>query len=194
MTRRTLISALAISPLIKASSLFWSMNKSAGVGCSYPAPTEVYTTYNNALSRSNFDGWLGFSFTVQATSIVVQKLGLRVFSGTHDHLVKLVAKATGLDVPGASVTITASGVDEELVEVALGSPVTLTSGLSYYLVAQFASGVDNWNDFNSQGFNAAISVSNGVYGTGPGDWNETGGANSSAGNPDMKFNLAGTCV
>jgi hypothetical protein len=58
-----------------------------------------------------------------------------------------VAAATGIDLPGGSVTVNTNGaVAGAFAYVSLASPITLTGGVSYYIVCSETNGGDQWYD------------------------------------------------
>ncbi|HWE95534.1 MAG TPA: RHS repeat-associated core domain-containing protein, partial [Tepidisphaeraceae bacterium] len=93
-------------------------------------------------------GWYGEQITVATTDdLAVTQLGRIFITGnSSSHTVKIVDAATGLDVPGASVSVPTGGTNGQFTFVTLNRPVTLLAGHSYYVVSQETSGGDQWYD------------------------------------------------
>jgi YVTN family beta-propeller protein len=101
--------------------------------------------------QNNFTGWVGAAITTGATAVQVTQLG-RYFvpgnSGTHT--VKVVNASTGVDVSGASVSVTmTNGQANAFVYQTLASPVTLPPNTGYYVVSQETQGGDQWYDYTT---------------------------------------------
>jgi hypothetical protein len=97
--------------------------------------------------QNNYNGWLGFMFTVGNAPVTVTELGRWVRTGnTGTHTVKIVNATTGLDVTGASVSIATAGAPAGAFAYApLASPVVLSANTSYYLVSHEPSGGDYYH-------------------------------------------------
>jgi hypothetical protein len=81
---------------------------------------------------------------ISANNLIVA-LRRRVVSGNVISPVKIVAPA-GIDLPG-SVTVNTNGaVAGAFAYVSLASPITLTGGVSYYIVCSETNGGDQWYD------------------------------------------------
>jgi uncharacterized repeat protein (TIGR02059 family) len=152
--------------------------------------TPTTTTRTDALA------WVGHKFTVGASPITVSSLGRWVIAGSAgaSHAVKLVNAATGVDVPGGSVTINTSGATAGAFKyVALASPITLSASTAYYLVCAEAGGGELWLSFDSTMTVTAVAVANGtVYNTSTsgGTWNEGATAGQSYVGLDFQYSAA----
>lgn len=92
----------------------------------------------------SFDGWAGMEILVDASSLVVSKVG-RVFAtnNVQQHAIKIIDKGTNIDLTTA-ILDTIGGTDGEFQYVDLPSPVTLLQGSSYYVVSNQYSGGDQF--------------------------------------------------
>ena len=136
-----------------------------------PPPNSKSFVVSTALGsiRNDFTGWVGMKVTIGTSSLSVNQLG-RMFApgNTGTHTVKIVDALSGTDVAGGSVSISMSGgTAGSFVYGTLVTPVTLSSGASYYILSQETAGADKWYDYNttaSTNWEATLSAS--VYGTG----------------------------
>jgi hypothetical protein len=120
--------------------------------------------------RGNFTGWVGMSLTVGSQPLVVSALGRIVAPGnTNTHVVKIVS-AAGVDIPGASVTVSTAGqTSGTFTYGALSAPITLAANTNYYVVSQEVSGTDVWYDSDTTAVPTADAVLNApVYNLGSG--------------------------
>lgn len=111
--------------------------------------TAFVTGQTPSTARNDFDGPLGFKFTVGGSNITVVSLGRYCISGNvGTHTVKLVVVLTGIDIPGGSVSIPMSGCTGGTYKyVDLASPITLTSALAYNILSdESPTGGDQWFD------------------------------------------------
>jgi len=101
--------------------------------------------------RSDFDGFLGFKFTVGDVPISVTHLGRYMHSGNQwTHSIKLVLSTgatTGNEMPSSSVFVSMSGatVGQYLYQT-MSAPVTLSANTAYYCVSFESSSGDQWSD------------------------------------------------
>jgi hypothetical protein len=149
------------------------------------SPSAAYVTGTTlGTLRNDYSGWVGLRITVGGASQTVTQLGRMMAPGnTATHTVKLVKASDGLDVPGGSAAVPMSGGTPGLYKyVLLSNPVTLAANTTYYLVTQETNGGDNWYDFNTTLTTTLVAAVNGaIFGDGPGNWNQIGGANQSYG-------------
>lgn len=103
-----------------------------------------YTTLGSL--RNNYGLGVGFYFTVGATDITVTHLGRWVVSGNSETHVVTLYDGTDVATDGiGNVTVDTNGATPaEFVYEALASPVTLTSGNTYYLMSLENNGGDEW--------------------------------------------------
>lgn len=110
---------------------------------------------------NSFDGWAGMEILVDASSLVVSKVG-RVFAtnNVQQHAIKIIDKGANLDLTTA-ILDTIGGTDGEFQYVDLASPVTLLQGSSYYVVSDQMGGGDQFylDDSTVQHTTAAKVVS-----------------------------------
>lgn len=129
--------------------------------------------------RSDITGFLGMRFQVGASPVTVTSLG-RIFApgNTATHVVKLVNAATGVDVPGGSVSINmAGGTAGQFKYGTLAAPVVLSAGAAYYLASEETSGGDQWHTWNTTVVTTAVaSVTSGIKNVGGGGWVVQGAA------------------
>ena len=129
--------------------------------------TPLITSFISGPLRNNYTGGLGLEFTVGPAPIAVIALGRFDIAGnTGTHVVKLVNAATGLDVPGGSVTINLAGAPSGQFDYGqLANPVVLAANTSYYLVSSETSGGDQFYDAGSVTPTSAATVNSAiVYG------------------------------
>ncbi|MEN3329001.1 MAG: hypothetical protein V7638_3808 [Acidobacteriota bacterium] len=92
--------------------------------------------------RNNFSGWVGCKF-VPHTPLTVTQLGrLWVTGNTGTRTVEILRVADLAVIATASINL-ASGVNDTFNYTAI-TPVTLQSGVEYYLVSQETNGSINW--------------------------------------------------
>jgi hypothetical protein len=155
-----------------------------------PDPNAGFVTdfaTSNPPLRNDFSGWVGMKLTTGSSAVNVTYLGRVCVAGNSaTHGVKLVDAASGMDVPGGSVTVDmhacAAG---QFVYTALAAPLSLGAGRSYYLATQEVAGGDRWYDFGPITTGAAASVNSAVYSVGT-QWYTIGSANTSYGPPNFK--------
>jgi YVTN family beta-propeller protein len=101
--------------------------------------------------QNNFTGWVGAAITTGATAVQVTQLGRYFVPGNGGtHTVKIVNASTGVDVSGASVSVTmTNGEANAFVYQTLASPITLTPNTGYYVVSQETQGGDQWYDYTT---------------------------------------------
>jgi hypothetical protein len=106
-------------------------------------------------------------FTVGSTSLAVNALGRMCVAGNSGvHTVKLVQTSTNGDLAGGTVKVNMAGCSAGQYSYgSLASPVTLTAGASYLLLAQETANADLWYDLG-----AVTSSGAGIIG-GPVYWN-----------------------
>ncbi|MEK7564162.1 MAG: hypothetical protein AAB510_01160 [Patescibacteria group bacterium] len=126
------------------------------------------------------DIWLGGKITIGASPVTVTSLGRIIISGNvNTHILKLVNAATGVDVPGGSVSInTIGGIAGSFKYANLSSPVTLSANTSYYI----ASRELNWGDEYYYSYDtfltpSSVATINGSVDNGSGTWNFTSSPN-----------------
>src|SRR5262249_8190657 len=90
---------------------------------------------------------------------------LTVAGNVGSHTIKIIQVSTGQDVPGASVTVSASaGTASTFQYGTLLTPVTLLANTSYYIVSQEFAGGDQWHDADGTVITTSVaSVDQGVY-------------------------------
>jgi hypothetical protein len=155
-----------------------------------PDPNAGFVTdfaTSNPPLRNDFSGWVGMKLTTGSSAVNVTYLGRVCVAGNSaTHGVKLVDAASGMDVPGGSVTVDmhacAAG---QFVYTALAAPLSLGAGRSYYLATQEVAGGDRWYDFGPITTGAAAAVNSAVYGVGT-QWYTIGSASTSYGPPNFK--------
>ncbi|MBZ5676447.1 MAG: hypothetical protein LAP61_19595 [Acidobacteriia bacterium] len=114
-------------------------------------PTPFVTSKVFGTPRNDFNGWIGMAVHVGSSPLIVNALGrIKTTGSTGSHLMKIVDGATGVDLPGASVSVaTAGGTVGSFVYANLASPIGLSAGSTYYILSQETSGGDKWDDYNN---------------------------------------------
>lgn len=112
-----------------------------------PAPgTPFITGQTTGSPRNNFDGCVGFKFTVGGSSITVTDLGRWKISGnSQTHTVKIVA-TDGTVIVSASIDVS-GGTDGTYVYASV-SPTVLSASTAYVLLSEEFNGGDQWYDNN----------------------------------------------
>ncbi|HYE32393.1 MAG TPA: RHS repeat-associated core domain-containing protein [Methylomirabilota bacterium] len=110
------------------------------------APLVTSTTLDPS-TRNNWDGWIGFAFTVGATPVSVTELGRWVRYGSSQiHEVRLCTM-DGNPVPYASVFVNAIGSNPgQYAYTQLGSPTVLAPNTTYALMSSESDGEDSWHE------------------------------------------------
>lgn len=148
--------------------------------------------YNN--EKNDCTGYVGFKFTVAGTDINVTQLGARLNTSTGVHTVEIVKDSDKSVVATTDFTPSSSTISYG---AALGSPVTLTSGVTYYVVISTTNGGDHFWDVMNVTHTADATISDGVYNCNGSGWQTYGGANTAFGVPSFLYTVAGvpsTCV
>jgi len=101
--------------------------------------------------QNNYDGWLGFKFTVGSSDLTVSELGRWVRVGnTGPHTVTLVEASTGQDVAGGSVSIDASAAATgAFAYESLAAPIVLSANTEYYLLSHEPVGGDYYHNYST---------------------------------------------
>jgi prepilin-type N-terminal cleavage/methylation domain-containing protein/prepilin-type processing-associated H-X9-DG protein len=118
----------------------------------------VLTSFNTSSTvRTDYGGTVGFGFTVGTTPLTVTALG-RLFrtgnSGSHQ---VAIVKASDSSIV-ATVTMTATGTNNQHQWVTLATPVTLAANTSYAVMVQETSGGDTWYEQSTVAATPAITV------------------------------------
>src|SRR6476659_3732969 len=108
--------------------------------------TGFVTSQTLGTLHNDFTGYAGMQVVVGANPITVTALGRMMVSGnTGTHTVKLVKASDGSDVTGGSVMISMiGGTAGQYRYATLASPVTLSTGATYFVMSQEVSGGDTW--------------------------------------------------
>ncbi|MEO8592843.1 MAG: hypothetical protein ABI759_05950 [Candidatus Solibacter sp.] len=158
-----------------------------------PSGLQLITGTTAGSSRNDFTGWVGLRLAVGQAPLTVSGLGrLMVQGNSRTHVVKLVNAATGVDVPGGSVSVSMlGGTPGSFVYAALASPVVLTANSAYYLATQETANQDTWYDANTiVQTTADASVTQAVYFDS--SWHLMGSANRAYGPPNLTYAPGGT--
>lgn len=153
----------------------------------------VITAQTIGTARNNFDGSVGFRFTVGGASIVVTSLGRWVISGnSQTHVLRIFA--TPMTSPGelGNVTINTSGAGSgAYLYGTLSSPITLSASTTYAISSDETNGGDQWGDSASVTANAVITVNESVFrsglGGGSGNFGTGAGGSVSYVPPNFKY-------
>ncbi len=97
-------------------------------------------------TSSSYSGYIGGKFTVGGANITVTHLARYVISGsTQTHTLK-IWDDSGTDVILASASLDASLFSNEWGSASVGTPVVLTSGVTYRIGSEEFSGGDLWHE------------------------------------------------
>lgn len=114
--------------------------------------------------RSDATGKFGFKFTVGASDITVTHLGRWVVAGnSQTHNVKLYSGTANASELAAVVVDCAGAPTGAYKYVALGSPIVLTAGTTYWLGSEEASGGDQWYDDAICTTTAVATITTSIY-------------------------------
>jgi hypothetical protein len=165
---------------------------SAPVSVTVANGSSFVSGYTSANRRNDFSGFVGMNLTVGAKNLSVLALGRICVNGnTGTHLVKLVNAASASDVPGGSVAVPMAACSPgQFIFTSLANTVTLSSGASYYLVSQEASGGDTWYDAGTVTGSADAAVSSAVY-SWNGGWIPNGSGSVSYVPPNFLYSVSG---
>jgi hypothetical protein len=109
----------------------------------YGAGTAFVTGGTPGSARNDFEGFVGFKFTVGGSPITVSHLGRRFVTGnTQNHPARIVNMA-GATVSSVDIT-PAGGVNGTIKYEALGTPVVLSASTAYRIMVQEFTGGDQW--------------------------------------------------
>jgi hypothetical protein len=136
-----------------------------------PSASAFILSYNlnNRTLRNNFAGFVGMRLRTGAAALNVTSVGRACVPGnSQSHVVKFVNATTGVDVPGASASVSMSGCSTDFVYTDLAAPVALAPNTTYYLVSQETSGGDKWFDQSTLTARPDASVLSSVYALGSG--------------------------
>jgi hypothetical protein len=125
------------------------------------------TKYTLGALSNSFNGWAGMEILVDASSLVVSKVG-RIFAtnNVQQHAIKIIDKGANVDLTTALID-TIGGTDGEFQYVDLPSPVTLISGSSYYIVSnQYSDGDQFYLDDSTIQHTTAAKVVSAISGDG----------------------------
>jgi hypothetical protein len=170
----------------------WSANGSAGIVTNVSQSAATSETLGTL--RNNYSGWVGYEFTTGNNPLIVYELGRWVVAGnTGNHTVKLVDAATGLNVPGASVSIQTNyeSTPGQFEYDDLATPVTLAANHSYYLLSSESSGGDQWYDQNTVvNTTSDLTITNAVYSPDSKNFILGSAGNYAFGPVDLKYSLS----
>jgi hypothetical protein len=110
--------------------------------------------------RNDFSGAVGMAIRVAADPLTIHGLGRFVVAGNGGtHVVKIADGTTGVDLPGAAVTISLSGtVPNQFAYGILAAPVLLNPNTEYYVVSQETIGGDQWLDLDTTVVTASVAT------------------------------------
>lgn len=134
--------------------------------------------------RNDFSGYVGYCLKVGDAPLAVTELGRFMLDGNKDsHVVKIVNAADGVDVPGASATVSMSGgVAGRFVYARLNNPVTLQANTTYFVASLETTSGDTWSDWETVlTTTAAGSVTAATWQDLSGKWNLHGSVGNSYG-------------
>lgn len=175
------------------SGIFFGNGGSGGSGGGTGA-TPFLIAYTAGIFRNNFTGWIGMKLTVGSSAMNVASIARICVPGDAAiHTVKFVDAASGVDLPGGSVSVNLSGCTVgQFVYTALPSALLLPSGGTYYLVSQeFATG-DVWYDTRPLVSTTAAVVNSSVYSADGISWVPANVSNTSYGPPNFLYTTVPT--
>lgn len=159
----------------------------AGGGTSFVTGTTLGTL------RNDYGDYVGMRVTMNQNATVTRLGRIMVAGNTGSHMLKIINAATGLAVPGGSVTVAMTGGEPGAFKyAALPSPVTLLAGATYYFVSLEQRGGDYWHDLDTViTTTGAGSVLGGIYASGAGAWRANGGAGRAYVPVDFQYEASG---
>jgi hypothetical protein len=149
------------------------------------------TSFGNAAVRKDFSGFVGMSLAVGANPLSVTQVGRACLPGSDSgsHTVKFVDALTGLDVAGASASVSMTGCTANQFQYATLNPaVTLNAGATYYLLSLETVNGDTWYDAGPVTSKADAQVKGSVYSNG-GSYIMTPSPNVSYVPPDFTYTV-----
>jgi hypothetical protein len=155
------------------------------------AASGFITSFGNAAVRKDFSGFVGMSLSVGANPLSVTQVGRACLSSSSsgNHTVKFVDALTGLDVPGASATVSMGGCTAgQFQYTTLNATVTLNPGTTYYLLSQETANGDTWYDAGPVTSKSDAQVKGSVYSNGA-SYVVTASPNISYVPPDFKYTV-----
>lgn len=175
----------------------FSVNNCSFVPVDFKYSTGVTTTTASYITgtslgpaRNDYSGWVGMQIVVGASPLTVTQLGRMTAPGSSGtHTVKLVRASDGLDVPGGAASVAMSGgTSGQFSYGNLSSPVTLSPGVTYWVVSQEMAGGDTWYDWTTDLTTTSVAAEIGaVWGSGPGNWNPFNANNRGFVPVDLKY-------
>ena len=143
-----MITAIAIATLLAGCPIIQTPARGVasgggGGGTTYNSFTSFDSVPGGVAKRSNYSGRLGHRFTPSA-NITVTQLGRWSVPGNTGSVTVRLQDSSGTDLATASVDVSAGS--NAMAYATLGSPVSLTSGTTYNIVAQEVSGGNEWWD------------------------------------------------
>jgi hypothetical protein len=114
--------------------------------------TNMFSTFPSTAARSNFDGCLGFFFTVSQTIYVYSVGRLFVSGNVQNHKINIWI-TTNTVTPLASATILAATTSDSnnFKYADLSTPLTLSPGVTYAIASNEYNGGDAWKDYWNMG-------------------------------------------
>lgn len=136
------------------------------VGAAGVAGQPLITAQTPGAPRNNFDGSLGFRFTVGGANITVTALGRWVTAGNSlAHIIRLFSAATPTELGNVSVNTNGAPAGAYLYAT-LGSPIILTAGVEYAVLSDEINTFDQFNDTGVVTANAVVTINGSAYRTG----------------------------
>lgn len=136
--------------------------------------------------RSNYTGQVGFKITMIETVDVTHLGRWRVSGNSQTHTLRIV-RASDNSVLGSVSYDASAGTVGAFNYVALGSPVTLSSGQAYYITSEESNGGDQWYDTLPIAYQNVGTVNNSTNSSDGTTW-AGGVANQTYVPVDFKFN------
>jgi hypothetical protein len=140
--------------------------------------------------RSDFTGAVGMAIRVAADPLTIRGLGRFVVAGNGGtHVVKIADGTSGVDLPGAAVTISLSGATpNQFAYEVLAAPVLLNPNTEYYVVSQETMGGDQWLDLDTTVVTSSVaSVVSAAFTDGVNPFVRGGGPGHTYGPVDFLF-------
>lgn len=157
---------------------------SGGVGIPFITAVTIVGT------RNNFDGGVGFRFTVGASAMIVTDLGRQRFSGNaNSHTVQIWRNSDLVLMASASVDMSTGTVGE--FNYTAITPVTLAAGVTYNVASVEVNGGDTWGDDNMTGISSEPdgTITHSIFQVGVGAFQNNAAGVRSYVPPNFKFHL-----
>lgn len=114
-----------------------------------PAIIQAVVSQVLGTPRNDFSGWVGFRFTIGASSITLKSLGRWCKAGNvQNHTVVIVPNGGTVEAPIATVVINGASASDDYAFADIAD-ANLSSGATYFIMSHEFDGGDLWYDFDT---------------------------------------------